>query len=183
MGWQRPPGPRQNPGPHPSATLMARPEFGPTCTGMIAAFAVTAKPNASAAPRIIVRIMNRSLSTQPPGTWYPKPDKNHGQAPHLLCAIDGRLGPFWSRFRKAADPSPWQLAGKNIHDHSIGARNFLFSRALLPSAEDRPYLYPIGWFGRPARRGGSRNEGALAMAGCGENGDGLIGRPGGRDFE
>ena len=58
IGWQRPPGPRQNPRPQPSATLIVKSELTPTGAGRMAALDAVAKLNANAAPRAIVRIID-----------------------------------------------------------------------------------------------------------------------------
>src|SRR3984957_21114857 len=55
IGWQRPPGPRQNPGPQPSATFTIGLETMPTGAGMTPAPAAVASPRASAALNTIVR--------------------------------------------------------------------------------------------------------------------------------
>jgi hypothetical protein len=57
IGWHAPPGPRQKPRPHPSATLITGLLEMPTGAGVTAALAAVARPNANAVPTRIVRII------------------------------------------------------------------------------------------------------------------------------
>ena len=57
IGWQRPAGPRQNPGPHPSATLTVKLLALPIGLATMPALAAVARPKASAALKAIVRII------------------------------------------------------------------------------------------------------------------------------
>jgi hypothetical protein len=57
IGWQRPPGPRQNPGPQPSATLMIKLWLLPIGAVAMPALAAVAKPSTSAVLNMIDRII------------------------------------------------------------------------------------------------------------------------------
>jgi hypothetical protein len=57
IGWHLPPGPRHQPGPQPSATLIIELLAAPAGASITAAFAGFARPIASAAPTKIVRII------------------------------------------------------------------------------------------------------------------------------
>jgi len=57
IGWHAPPGPRQNPRPHPSATLITELFAAPAGAGVTAALAAVARPNTNALPKKSVRII------------------------------------------------------------------------------------------------------------------------------
>jgi hypothetical protein len=59
IGWHAPPGPRQNPGPHPSATRTIPVSPPPTCAGRKAALAVVATPSSNEELKKMVRNMMR----------------------------------------------------------------------------------------------------------------------------
>jgi hypothetical protein len=57
IGWQRPPGPRHHPGPHPSATVTTMVSVLPLSTGVTAALPAVAKLKANAAPKYVALII------------------------------------------------------------------------------------------------------------------------------
>jgi hypothetical protein len=86
MGWQWPCGPRQNPGPHPSATFTIAAPALPTGAGVTAALLAVASAKASAAPKTIVFII---ISRSP---WIePVADCSTPIAPARRDASTGRI--------------------------------------------------------------------------------------------
>jgi hypothetical protein len=57
IGWHLPSGPRQNPGPHPSATLITKLLALPTRAGVTAALAAVARPKTNETTRKVVLII------------------------------------------------------------------------------------------------------------------------------
>jgi hypothetical protein len=70
IGWHFPPGPRQNPGPHPSATLITKLLALPAGTGVTAALATVATPKANATPKKAVLIILYSSCLDETGTIH-----------------------------------------------------------------------------------------------------------------
>jgi hypothetical protein len=99
-----PPGPRQNPRPHPSATGITELLEMPTGPGVTAALAAVARPAASAAPIRIVRIilcssfmlgLNRDDFTDRTGKSarpYHRGDQTQKSFPRRLAATIERQG-------------------------------------------------------------------------------------------
>jgi hypothetical protein len=66
IGWQAPPGPRQKPGPQPSATFTIPTELSPIGAGITAAPATLDIPMTRAAPiNIVLSMVLFSLLVQP----------------------------------------------------------------------------------------------------------------------